>query len=885
MGNVRSRRRAARSRAPGQSLPLLGLMIVVIVGMVGLSVDVGNTFSEERRAVTAANTAALAGMNTYIARSQATTNRVVYTSIVNALNAHGVQVTAPGAEAQPGELTLEARYLDAQGRPIGNGSSLVTDDTNPVPNNVAFIEVGLRGRIDTAFARIVGRNDLPINAMAYAGTCTSSSGYYPMTVNTRIIDGNRFVRSNDPNLHWREVPYDSPDVSGRFTAMRVVVGDESARTFGWLRWRDGVPGARSALTLARSLSGEGNLGEGFEEAPWPSSQNRPEGVYPPERGALTPGDWVWGSTAWPDSADVQAALDEHIRLGTRMILPIHRDAFRDGDNSRFHIVRFGLFVLLGEGRTGNNRWLDLLFLGEPRPQQRACLYAPTANNDGQVGLAGAVSFLPEYRTQPQRRPPVQYMVVLDVSGSMSANFAGQCDVFDASAPNANYYRSRNGQGHANGAQRGWWQCGETPADPNWPVERAEVLGTGDVYWWSNERDRRIYVAKKALERLIAETNMPGNADYDPTRPSDQMALVWFNEGVPAGFVSNFAGETFSNDPDELVDAVTRQAITHRTRNPYLSQGGTNGAAALYRASLALDRAPRTVTHTDGQVWQYKRAVIFITDGVSNFLFNPNTPDLNVGRSDQNTYPRDHVCHSWLAPEMANCQTTGFGGRTVAAGRVPAGLDRPITQAVNISEQMKSRQQEIFVVALSNIPDTGLRDGIASFPSYFFSARELQRNADGSTNVDAIMEAINNIVESGVCERRADPRTSSIPAAGFRPVAGLVYPNVGEVILTDQNTGTQYRAPIRADASRGGELSYRFDRLPAGSYRLEAYLFYRHPLDPPDAGPRRYSLIEQNNETRADIVVNVTVETSVGGFSRVIRQDLQLRLSGDVCASS
>jgi len=174
MGNVRSRRRAARSRAPGQSLPLLGLMIVVIVGMVGLSVDVGNTFSEERRAVTAANTAALAGMNTYIARSQATTNRVVYTSIVNALNAHGVRVTAPGAEAQPEELTLEARYLDAQGRPIGNGSSLVTDDTNPVPSNVAFIEVGLRGRIDTAFARIVGRNDLPINAMAYAGTCTSS---------------------------------------------------------------------------------------------------------------------------------------------------------------------------------------------------------------------------------------------------------------------------------------------------------------------------------------------------------------------------------------------------------------------------------------------------------------------------------------------------------------------------------------------------------------------------------------------------------------------------------------------------------------------------------------------------------------------------------------
>ncbi|MCS6881328.1 MAG: pilus assembly protein TadG-related protein [Oscillochloridaceae bacterium] len=885
MGKVRSKRHATRSRARGQSLPLIGLMIAVIIGMVGLSVDVGNTFSEERRAVTAANAAALAGMNTYIARSQATTNRVVYTSIVNALNAHGIQITAPGAEPQPDDVTLEARYLDAQGLPISNGSPIVTDDTNPVPANVAFIEVGLRGRVDTAFARIVGRNDLPFNALAYAGTCTSSSGYYPITINTRIIDGNRFVRSNDPALNWREVPYDSPDISGRFTAMRVVVGDESARNFGWLRWRDGVPGARSAITLARSLSGEGNLGEGFEEAPWPSSQNRPDGVYPPERGALSPGDWVWGSTAWPDSRDVEAALNEHIRLGTRMILPIHRDAFRDGDNSRFHVVRFGLFVLLGQGQTGSNRWLDLLFLGEPRPQQRACLYAPTASNDGQLGLAGSVSFLPEYRTQPLRRPPIQYVVVLDVSGSMSANFAGQCDVFDASAPTAEYHRRNNGQGHVNGAQRGWWQCAEVPADPNWPVQRAEVIGTGEAYWWSNERDRRIYVAKKALERLIAETNMPGNADYDPDRPSDQMALVWFNWQAPASFVGNFGGEAFSDEPQELINAVTRQATTHRSRNPYLSEGGTNGAGALYRASLLLDRAPRTVTHTDGQVWQYKRAVIYITDGVSNYLFNPNAPNLTFGISDRSTYPPDHVCHSRFALEMANCQTTGFGGRTIAANGIPAGLDRPITQAVNVSEQMKSRQYEVFVVALSNIPDTGLRDGIASFPSYFFSARELQRNADGSTNVDAIMEAINNIVESGVCERRADPRTNNIPPAEFRPVAGLVYPNVGEVILTDQNTGTQYRAPIRADASRGGALSYRFDRLPAGSYRLEAYVFYRHPLDAPDAGPRRYSLIEQNNETRADIVVNITADTNVGGFSRVIRQDLQLRLSGDVCATS
>jgi hypothetical protein len=238
-------------------------------------------------------------------------------------------------------------------------------------------------------------------------------------------------------------------------------------------------------------------------------------------------------------------------------------------------------------------------------------------------------------------------------------------------------------------------------------------------------------------------------------------------------------------------------------------------------------------------------------------------------------------------ENAACQTTDVGGLSTGGGGIPAGLDRPITQAVKVSrEDLQANGVEVYSVALAHIPDTGLRDGVASFPSYFFSAKDLQRNADGSTNVDAIMQAINTMVETGICEPRADAAwTNVIPPANFQSVGSLQYPNVGEVILTDQSTGTQYRAPIRADASRGGALSYRFDRLPAGSYRVQPYLFYRHPLDPPSAGPRRYSLIYQNEETVSEIVINVAPNTSVGSFTQTIRQDLQLRLFGDVCATS
>ncbi|MGB9631961.1 MAG: pilus assembly protein TadG-related protein [Chloroflexaceae bacterium] len=850
-------------------MPLIGLMIAIIIGMVGLSVDVGNTFSEERRAVTAANSAALAGMNTYIGRSESTTNRVVYTAIVNSLNAHGVQVTAPGAEPQRDELTLQALYLDAQGRPITTGSPFVTDDTNPVPNNVAFIQVGLRGRVDTTFARVVGRNDLPINAMAHAGTCTSNSGVYPITISSRVIEGNRFINPNNPDQNWREVDYDSPDISGRFTAMRVIVsGETTPGNFSWLRWRDSIPGATSEQRLAASLTGEGNLGEGFEEAPWPTPQDRPD-TYPEQPGVLNVGDWVWGSTAWPDSGDVQEALDEHIRVGTRMVLPIHSNAALQGNNSRFHIVRLGLFVVLDKGQTRNDKWLDMLFLGDARPQQRACLYTGVIdpNTEGIVELIGSVSIWPEYQYRPQARRPIQYVVVLDVSGSMSADFEGRCDRTTVSNP------------PAAGRARGWWRCAEAPPNSNPP--RAEVTGTGPNYWWSVESERRITVAKRALYTLVRSTNMPGNAEYDSSRPPDTMALVWYTHEVPSG---NTRG--FSTNPNTIINNIDAAGAYNNDR--YRTSGGTNSAAGLYRASLLISNAPRTVTQ-NGQTWEYKRVVVFVTDGVANQFLDRNASNLRAGQSIATTYTSGHYCRTFgdLVIENAACQTTDVGGLSTGGGGVRAGLDRPITQAVQVSRQdLQANGIEVYAVALSHIPDTGLRDGVASFPSYFFSARDLQRNADGSTNVDAIMRAINTMVETGICEPRSDAAwTNVIPPANFQSVGSLQYPTVGEVILTDQSTGTRYTAPIRADASRGGALSYRFDRLPAGSYRVQPYLFYRHPLDPPSVGPRRYSLIYQNEETVSDIVINVAPNTTVGSFTQTIRQDLQLRLFGDVCATN
>lgn len=856
-------RRIAAARRRGQSLPLIGLMIVVLVAMVGLSVDVGNTFSEERESVAAANAASLAGMNAYLARTGSTTNQTIYNAIINSLSANGVEVVPPGTNSEDERLELEAYYLDAQGKLI-SGAASITNNSNPVPNNVAFIQVNLKGRVSTYFARVVGRPDLPISATSHAGVCPAGNGIFPIGINVKWIDGDRF-RSQDveaplgtPDNNWRVIS--SGPYRGR-TAMRLDAQDgPGPGGFSWLRWRDGVPGANSAEALEAALSPEGSLAYGFDEAPWPNSDK--PASYPEKPGQLNVGDWVWGTTGYNQRVDPE--IEYHIDAGTRLVLPIYDTAFGNGSNARYQVVDLGLFVMLEMGQQSGEKYFDMIYLGSAVRQQTACSYTGAPQPGETFVLFGNVSLWPEYQYIPTERKPIQYVVVLDVSGSMSANFAGQCDRGPGRPPNGQTF----------------WQCANGPDG----APAVQVTGTGPTYYWNNVNERRITVAKRAIEALVRSTNMDGNGSQrDTTRPVDQMALVWFTQTVQRTGTGNF--RTFSSNPDQIIRNINDAGAYNGDR--YRTSGGTNGAAGLYRAALAFDSAPKTVTEL-GKTWEYKRVVIFITDGVSNQFLNTSASNLHGGSSDINTYPIGHVCRVSNVVEIASCQVTGDG---VRGGGMYRGMDRPITQAGNVSKQnLQANNVEVFAISLSNIPDTGLKDSIASFPSYYFSADTLTFDANGKTNVDKIMEAINTKVESGLCVARSDaldggePWRSTIPPDHFVPVAGLVYPTVGEVILEDPSNGTRINIPITADSN--GTLTYRKEDVPRGTYQLTPYLFYRHPLDPPSAGPRRYSLIAVGDEVRTSIPVEVGPQSNqTGSFNQVIQQDLQLRLFGDVCATT
>lgn len=831
-----------RRRTQGQSIPLIALMIVVLVAMVGLSVDVGNTFAEERKAVAASNAAALGAMDAYLRRNASTTTDTIYQRIVASFKENGIDLAANE------QLKLEAFYLDAKGQPITNASpSIRAGDSSAVPENVAFIQVRLEGTVDTYFARVVGRDDLPLNATSYAGSCPPNSGVYPIAVNAEYISGNNFINPGDPqpgeDQEFWEInsgPYEG------FTKRRLYVQDTTPGGFSWLRWMDdkGVTGtaATSQQELNASLAGEGNLSSGFQEAPWPnvSSPPRPD-VYPELPGQLNVGDWIWGTPGWKAGNGRQDAMNGHIANGTRMILPIYDVALGNGANAQYRVVRLGLFVITGEGRTpGRGPWFEMVFLGDPIRQANSCMISviPTIGPPGE--LFGPVSLWPEYQIRPKEHKPVQYVISLDVSGSMNMTFIGQ--------------GIRNGQ---------ITQCTNGPAGSP-PNQNCGQPGNA----WPVLEERRIYVAKQAMMTLAREANLRNSPNYDPTKPLDQIALVWWNESV--------RGSTaFMTDANQVINAILQAGRANN--DPYLTSGGTNGAAGLFRASQIITQAPKQTTEL-GRTWEYKQVVIFVTDGVSNHFFR--APSLgSQGQSNEQSFPVGSYCRSLRASvvEDAPCQTTEVGGVHPTTG-----MDRPITQMENVSRELLKPFADVYVVALSDIPATGLRTGVASVPSFFFAAKDLERDASGKTNVDKIFELINQNVQNDVCLPGLDNQwRDMVPPSHFQSVGTLTYPNVGEVILEDMTTGTRLRTPIVADTN--GRLTYRFTGLPYGTYRLTPYMFYRHPLDPPGALPRRYSLIESAGMTTSDMTVTIQASAQRPGFATIVEQPIKLRLFGDVCA--
>jgi hypothetical protein len=569
-----------RGKASGQSLPLIALMIVVLVAMVGLAVDVGNTYAEQRNTVRSSNAAALAGMTNLINGGDDTS---VYNTIVHSLNSNNIQV-AQGAEPQSGERVLVANYLDASGNPLAACPTVGSNCPAAALNGTTYIRVNVSGLVDTYFARVVNRPTLPVGANAWAkrGACTS--GIYPIAIRDSYLGSNGFVNSEGT---YSDANYRNKTI--KTIEMHDPVNNPSGG-FDWLRWSsdagDQERGTTAAATEAM-LTGPGNIAGGFDEAPWPSSNSlnlpQPAG-YPLTPDQLSPGDWLYPNTGVSNASGIRQQLDWHIQNKTVMILPIWDTTVGSGNTAEYHSSRMGAFILLDYDLNGHGSF-KLAYIGNAGECATLITNVPPTTN---LGITGQVLFRPHDRVVPASRPPVEYEIVLDVSGSMSWTFAG--------------YGSKNGN----------------------PILCTGVNAgcDGPHNYWRTESERRIYVAKQAIKAFIGQL-----------QTNDIMRIVAFSGG-PAHPIGNqsaindltkvWPATDWSSNHTTLNSAVDSAGAYNN--NTYITDGLTPSAAGLAAGNQVLAAAPTQAA--DGQT--YKRVVIFLTDGVANVFRDGSLPSYDNG---------------------------------------------------------------------------------------------------------------------------------------------------------------------------------------------------------------------------------------------------------------
>jgi Flp pilus assembly protein TadG len=837
-----------RHKKSGQAIPLIALMIVILVAMVGLSVDVGNTYAEERQAVAASNAASIAGMDVVIKNGR---NGQVRDAIVSSLESNGMAL----GDAN-GEVQWTAEYLDNKGTKLAD----VTADSNNPPDNVSYIKVTLDGKVDTFFARVVNRDTLPIDADSYAGVCPPTSNVFPLAVDKTLIDfdGEDFL---DAPVSPGEDP-ESGKLDGREylykTWRRVYDLTDTGNPggFSWLKWLPNKPGSNGADYFQDSWIGDGNIDQGFEEASQPSGYAFKIDPYPSRPGQINASDWVHGLAGNRHNAD--DVIDEKISTGQRLILPIvdatAGQGNKESDPLRYHVAALGVFVIIDRGNIpGRGEHFDMVYLGPPDAFSSACGAAPP-NVPGTLDLEVPVEPWPVYEEIKKSQPPLQYVVVLDVSGSMSANFSGQC-------------KQSNGK---------IIQCINATGMP--PATQSPNV---NIVWTPLE-ERRIYVAKDAIRHLIDKMNIPGNTGYDAARPSDEMSITWYNREVKADWAS-----AWSNQKAQLYSAV--DGATPIAGKPYVTDGATNGAAGLYKASTLLSNKPKTAT-LNGKTWDYKRVVIFVTDGVSNQFFKASGTFYDGeshNRTPGNTYAPGNICYdAKLVTDRADCQTTAVGGKYGTK-------DRPITQMVNNANTYlknnaalgtKIGNPDIFVIALSDIPNTGLRDGVASQTDYYFQAKKLERYADGTTNVDNFVNQIHSKVVLEPCQAEADNKWAKYVSPQNAPEGTrFTYPQVGLAKLTN-DTGYEATAPIIADTTTG-RAKASFTGLVPGTYQLTIVEFwYKHEKD---GITRMYNDIYSADDTSDFVTINVDESNPNGNLAGTIEELVQVKLTDGaaVCAEA
>lgn len=806
--------RLVRSKQSGQSIPLIALMIVVLLSLVALSVDVGNTYAQQRSLTRSTNAAVLAAMDELIRNGS---DEKIAQVIRESYAANGITIVdSPDQVASPNQRYVKATYVDNDGNDM---NACTIGNCTVVPDRVRYIHIIADGTVETDFARVVGRPTLPVNAQSWAMRCPPTNGVYPIAINQDDLLVDNFEKpepmtKNDLYIGYADANY--PASVGKMTRRIFLKSGSVPGSFGWLRWNnDPKDKLNSSDGLADMLAGDGNLDTiAFKEADWPSLPDpKPKG-YPLSPGQLTNGDWVWANPGFSAGKDVDDAIWDHIAKRTVLILPIVGRTAGSGSGASYEVVDMGSFYVVdptpGDGRTtggfvqqgGGNAYLDLVYLGPVK--YTACLQTNMVppGDTTLFGVKAEVRVMPSYRKGTQPNLPVAYTIVLDVSGSMSQDFAGHATI------GASHTKEANSTGGTD------YQCGTRApiaGDPiTWDPNCQSGANNGV---WRKYQERRIFIAKNAIYQFINQMS-----SYD------RMKLIAFSSGngeIGGNNAKVYGSWTMTSKADFI--KTVKDAGTWNS-DPYRTAGGTPGAQALRatRAELAKNDVPKV----DSRGLAYRRVVIYITDGLANVNLG-GTTNYNDG---------DNVCQSvnrnarLSTPE---CQVGYYND-----GPNP----RPIRAMINEAEDMRKADPNlvIYTMALAadaNSAKTGL-GAVANDSNKSFIATD--PNA-----VSAILTDIFKDVNEGDClsnrapgyVERVDPQNvpnpaevgTALPANGYGWV--YIYPAQGATTVPLK------KLPIQHDPMTG-KLSIDLPKdqgLPGGEYTMQAFVAYKTVAGPTGDG--------------------------------------------------
>jgi hypothetical protein len=829
-------KRLVYSKQPGQSIPLIALIIVVLFGMVGLAVDVGNTYGEQRSAVRATEAATLSGMSTLL---ETNSDASVWLAIQNSLKSNGIEIAAyqEGVAQTSDNRLVKAQYLKSD----GNTLCFVGSCSGGNLGEAAYIQVNVDGFNSTYFAKVLGRDTLPVHAQAFAGKCAPSTNVFPIAVSSSFLDQSHFKAPSDPD----EMAYYGLYSDGYYTEkyqrriyQSAAVG--SSGGFGYVRWKSDNNSGSQPYT-ADGLTGDGNMDMGFEEAPWPAGTalgSAPAG-YPIRPGALnaSDSDWIYANTGVMNGLEPE--LNELIRLKTKMYLPIIDGEAGSGATASYHVQKLGAFLLVGYGNhPSKGKYFDFVYIDDV--SAIACNLTNVIQTTN-LGLAGTVQIRPRHTIPPTAHQPVQYTIVLDTSGSMMWNFFGEAKTSSGTVV----------------------QCGSSN-DPAREADRAaDAAACSSVPAWSPTSERRITVAKTALQNFI-----------NLLEPYDAMQIIGFS-GRTNGVAASTTGWVYGNEPGKqtLKDATLIAGAS--LANPYTVSGGTPSATGLDEARKLIAASP-DVSETDGR--EFKKVVIFLTDGVANYFKNQRNPQSGTKLFD------------WLNDSSDNPTCRNLAGRNeipscqIGMTNTSPSFERPITAMASVAREIKNLNDGntvIYVIALAGVPATGLSTDVAQQSTFPYYSEAIQ-----ASQVQQIFDAINQNIEDPTCIPAGGANwvgtvnsNRTITSASTRANFGLpadtsVY---GYAYLKDQYGSTLQTSPI---THQSGQLSYSFANVAPGTYKLEAFVGYLGE-DAPTPIARVYSSIllpDLSHSTSRSFAVDASATLN----SVVPLAPLFLDLNGNVC---